>query len=1130
MQKIKQQQFENPLWGCDLGLTISRFLNTQNQTVMIITPDQLSAEKLYQTLKFFNDGSQIEAQLFPEWETLPYDHFSAHEDIISKRLDILNDLASQKKQVLIASVHVVMNRLSPSDYVSSKNINFQLGDKIDLENFRHGFIENGYRLVSQTFEHGEFAIRGSIIDVFPMGSDLPYRIELFDDEVDTIRSFDPETQTSIEKIEKINLLPALEYPLDEAGCTHFRNKWRKMFSGNPAQCPMYMDVSEGLSSAGLEYFIPLFFEETASLIDYLSNDSIILRYLDIHEKSTNFFQTVSRRHEQLAHDILRPILKPELAFFRTNDIFAKINFHQQIELKQLIQNPFPILLAEHKTKQPLAKLKQFLAEKTQRILFCADSKGRVEVLSQMLKSTEIKTHNVKTWHDFLNCNEKYCITAAIIDDGLIHDDILLISENQILGEHVGRRERTRRRKSNYDVSETDFSIKSLAELKIGDAIVHIEHGVGRYLGLETLAVSNRQDEYLKISYAGDSLLYVPVLDLNLVNRYGGMDPDNAPLHHLGTETWARAKRKAKQQVKDVAAELLHTYAQRALNKGHEFSLDEDSYQLFVSQFPFVETKDQESAIQAVMQDMQSTKTMDRLLCGDVGFGKTEVAMRAAFIAAMAGKQVAILAPTTLLCAQHFQTFSDRLADFPIKVEMISRFVSAAKQKQVLESLSDGKVDVIIGTHKLIGKQIKFKQLGLVIIDEEHRFGVNQKERFKSLRAEVDILTMTATPIPRTLNMSFAELRDLSIIATPPAKRLAIKTFVQKRNNGIIKEAISREILRGGQVYFLHNNVETINNIAKQISDLVPEARVAVGHGQMRERELEQTMLDFAKRKFNILVTTTIIETGIDIPTANTIIIDRADRFGLAQLHQLRGRVGRSHHQAYAYLLIPDPKAITKDAQKRLQAITEHEDLGSGFMLAVHDLEIRGAGELLGDSQSGHIQTIGFTLYMEMLERAVNSLKSGEDFDIEKPLHDDIEIDLGLSAIIPADYLPDIHLRLIFYKRIANAKESEALQKIKVEMIDRFGLLPESCANLFDVQTIKLLAIDIDIEKIRKFKDKIKITLKAKPRINVAKLLQLIREPNSHYSMLGATQIGIALDEKYNIITVIEQFISEVIDG
>lgn len=1089
------------LRGSSLALAIGQTARYHTSSLVIITPDLLTTHRLEQELQFF--APDIPLFVLPDWETLPYDNFSPHQDILSQRLLTLYRLPALQQGIILVPIATAMQRLAPRQYIESNTFILKTHDTLDINKTRLRLESAGYRYVSQVIEHGEFTIRGAILDLFPMGSTLPYRIDLLDEEVDSIRHFDPDTQRSTTVVEEIHLLPAREFPMSDAAISHFRQQWRDVFSGNPTNCPVYQDITQGITPAGIEYFLPLFFEHTETLFDYLPADSLLIRIGDLAASAENFWKEVKERHEQRRHDITRPILTPNTLFLSVDEVFGQMKPYSQITIQNesgkinFEIEALPDLSIEHKQHQPLSKLENYLRENKGRILFCAETPGRREALLDLLKTIHIQPHTYASWQEFLDNNDPISITIAPLDTGfsLTDPNITLIAESQLFGQQVLQ---YRRRKSQ--TTQTDAVVRNLAELHLHSPIVHIDHGIGRYLGLQTLQLGDMPAEYLTLEYAGGDKLYVPVSSLHLISRYSGGNPDLAPLHRLGTEQWQKAKRKAAEQVRDTAAELLDIYARRAARPGHSFDYPEAEYQTFASAFPFEETPDQQQAIMRVIEDMKSSKSMDRLICGDVGFGKTEVAMRAAFIAVQAGKQVAILVPTTLLAQQHYQNFSDRFADWPVHVDVISRFRSHEEQQTILKKLEAGKVDILIGTHKLLQKDIKFTRLGLLIIDEEHRFGVQQKERLKALRSEVDILTMTATPIPRTLNMAMSGMRDLSIIATPPARRLSIKTFVCEKNNAQIREAILREVLRGGQVYFLHNAVETIEKVAHDLSELVPEARIAIAHGQMRERELERVMVDFYHQRFNILLCTTIIETGIDVPSANTIIIDKADRFGLAQLHQLRGRVGRSHHQAYAYLLTAPEKTLTADAKKRLDAIISLEDLGAGFTLATHDLEIRGAGELLGEEQSGNMQAIGFSLYMELLERAVKALQSGKQPDTDLSLHNGAEIDLQIPALIPESYVHDVHSRLILYKRIANAPDQEALKEIQIEMIDRFGLLPQPTQQLFQITELKLKVQPIGIRKIDASNKGGRIEFEPHPNIDPLRLIQLIQKESHQYKL------------------------------
>ena len=1016
-----------------------------------------------------------------------------------------------------------MKRIAPLNYIDGNSFTLKTGERINLDEMRHRFERCGYQCVAQVLSPGEFAVRGSILDVYPMGSLMPYRIDLFDQDVDSIRTFDPDNQRSLEKIDEIALLPAREYPLTEQSISLFRQNWRDHFSGNPIHHTIYQSVSDGHSAPGIEYYLPLFFEKPATFFDYLPSSSIIVRPGDLNTTGDTFWTEIQERYEQRRYDVTHPIVTPSEIFLNTNEVFHNANQFAQIFCHQdpleekpghynFATQPPPICLVDHKANDPLIAVKNYLANTKSRVLFCAESAGRREALIELLKTGEVYTTITHDWTEFLNEQSSVCLTIAPLEIGLALTDplITLFAETQLFGTQVLQQRRRKQR-----AFDSDIIVRNLAELNIGAAVVHIDHGVGRYQGLQILQVNNYEAEYLTLEYAGGDKLYVPVASLHYISRYSGTDLENAPLNRLGSEQWQKAKRQAAEQIQDVAAELLDLYAIRAARPGFKYQTPDEQYRAFSAAFPFEETPDQQQAILQVVEDMTSAKPMDRLICGDVGFGKTEVAMRAAFIAVQASKQVAILVPTTLLAQQHYQNFTDRFADWPIRIEMLSRFRNSADQMNILKQLKEGKMDIIIGTHKLLQSDVHFHDLGLVIIDEEHRFGVQQKEKLKKLRAEVDILTLTATPIPRTLNMAMASIRDLSLIATPPARRLAIKTFVHMRNDSLIREAILREILRGGQVYFLHNAVETIQRIAEDLRTLVPEARIEVAHGQMRERELEQVMKDFYHHRFNVLVCTTIIETGIDIPAANTIIMDRADKLGLAQMHQLRGRVGRSHHQAYAYLLTPQQQAITPDAQKRLDAISALEELGSGFTLATHDLEIRGAGELLGEEQSGNIQAVGFSLYMELLDRAIHALKSGKEPDLEKPLQVGAEIDLQIPALIPSTYVPDPHTRLILYKRIANAQSDEELNELQVEFIDRFGLLPDAVKNLFHITHLKLIANSLGIRKIDANVSGGRLEFVPQPPIDPMKIIQLIQQYPNRYKLDGPDRLRFYSEQNTN---------------
>ncbi|WP_271411815.1 transcription-repair coupling factor [Pseudomonas sp. Q1-7] len=1114
--------------GAALSLAIAEATSAGKRFTLLLTADSQTAERLEQELGFF--APELDVLHFPDWETLPYDLFSPHQDIISQRVDTLYRLPEVRRGVLVVPITTALHRLAPTRFLLGSSLVLDVGQKLDVEQMRLRLEAAGYRCVDTVYEHGEFAVRGALIDLFPMGSDQPYRIDLFDDEIETLRTFDPETQRSVDKVDSIRLLPAREFPLDKKAVTDFRGRFRERFDVDFRRCPIYQDLASGITPAGIEYYLPLFFEETATLFDYLPTDTQVFSLPGIEQAAEQFWADVRNRYEERRVDPERPLVPPAELFLPVEDCFARLKGSPRLVLSQEDLEPgvgrerfsaraLPDLAIQAKATEPLAALRRFLDEFPGRVLFSAESAGRREVLLEMLARLKVRPQEVEGWPAFIASDQRLAITIAPLDEGLLLDDpgIALIAESPLFGQRVMQR---RRRERRGDAG--DNVIKNLAELREGAPVVHIDHGVGRYLGLITLEIDDQAAEFLALQYAEDAKLYVPVASLHLIARYTGSDDALAPLHRLGSEAWQKAKRKAAEQVRDVAAELLDIYARRAAREGYAFKDPKADYATFSAGFPFEETPDQQAAIEAVLADMLAPKPMDRLVCGDVGFGKTEVAMRAAFVAVHSGRQVAVLVPTTLLAQQHYNSFRDRFADWPVTVEVMSRFKSAKEVEGAAQQLAEGKIDIIIGTHKLLQDDVRFKNLGLAIIDEEHRFGVRQKEQLKSLRSEVDILTLTATPIPRTLNMAVAGMRDLSIIATPPARRLSVRTFVMERQNTAIKEALLRELLRGGQVYYLHNEVATIEKCAAELAELVPEARIAVGHGQMRERELEQVMSDFYHKRFNVLVASTIIETGIDVPSANTIVIERADKFGLAQLHQLRGRVGRSHHQAYAYLLTPPRKQMTPDAEKRLEAIANAQDLGAGFVLATHDLEIRGAGELLGEGQSGQIQAVGFTLYMEMLERAVKAIRKGEQPNLEQPLGGGPEINLRVPALIPEDYLPDVHARLILYKRIASAADEDGLKELQVEMIDRFGLLPEPTKHLVRLTLLKLQAEKLGIRKVDAGPQGGRIEFAADTCVDPLVLIKLIQGQPKRYKFEGATQFKFQVpmerpEERFNTL-------------
>jgi len=1104
----RQPLYWSRLYGAAPALLIAAATRFRG-LALVIAPDSQTALRLEAELRIFG-GANLEILAFPDWETLPYDGFSPHQDILSQRLAALYQLPQRRQGILVAPVATLMQRLAPRDYLDRYALLLTVGEQLALDPFRQRLEAAGYNCVSQVVEHGEFAVRGSILDLFPMGARRPYRIELFDDEVESIRDFDPDTQLSVDKVERIRLLPAREFALDKESITRFRQAWRRQFEGDPQRSMIYREVSAGHAPGGIEYYLPLFFEQPATLFDHLPESTLVIRLEGVDAAMAAFQEQIMDRYEQHRYDAERPLLPPPSLFLEAAHVDQALTRYPRIELQAADDHgviyptlPPPALPFQPRHERPAEALEQFLTEFPGRALIAAESAGRREVLLETLRGYGLQPVVCKNWAEFLAREElRLALAVAPLEQGLLLTDppLAIIAEPQLYGE---RARQTRRRAQSRD---PDVIIRNLSDLNPGAPIVHEEHGIGRYAGLQRLEAAGIDGEFVIIEYAGGARLYVPVATLHLLSRYTGAAPEHAPLHKLGSGQWEKAKRKAAEQVNDAAAELLDLYARREARPGYAFRLSEADCIAFAAAFPFEETADQQTAIEAVIADLRSAKPMDRVVCGDVGFGKTEVAMRAAFVAVQDGRQVAVLAPTTLLAQQHYQNFLDRFADWPVRIELLSRFRSAKQQAETLKALAEGKVDILIGTHKLLQDSIQFKRLGLVVVDEEHRFGVRHKERLKALRAEVDILTLTATPIPRTLNMAMAGLRDLSIIATPPAGRLAVKTFVGQWNPATIREACQRELKRGGQIYFLHNEVETIQRMAARIAELAPQARIAIAHGQMRERELEQVMLDFYHRRCNLLLCTTIIESGIDVPRANTILINRADKLGLAQLHQLRGRVGRSHHRAYAYLIVPPKKAMTNDAVKRIEAIESLEDLGAGFLLASHDLEIRGAGELLGEAQSGQIHEVGFSLYMDLLERAVQALKAGKVPELDRPLDHGPEIELQSPALIPDDYLPDVHSRLIIYKRIASAGDQGELRELQVEMIDRFGLLPTPIKNLFRVTGLKLLAMPIGVKKIEAGPKGGRIVFGPEPKVDSARLVRLIQQQPQVYKLDGKDKL------------------------
>ena len=1094
--------------------------NLSADPILIITRTANEAQEMLLALRFFlgpKDAARL--ALFNDYETLPYDVFSPAEDLISERLEVLHRAAVAKGKdnlILISSVANMLHRLPPVEYVTSRSLCLKVGDEIQPDKFRATLVERGYRVTETVSTHGEIAIRGSLIDIFAMGMKWPCRIDLFDTEVESIRTFDPETQLTRQKVEEINVLPGREFPLDQASIQEFRTRWHQRFDSDPRNSAVYEAVSKGYSPQGIESYLPLFFEETANLLDYLPENTQLIQLENLTKATEEFWKQLLERKEQYSGNIESPLLEPNQLYLSVADTFSAQNNFPRVRLgkqqntsQEMVSAPreLPDVTFHYKQENPFAGLIS-LCSQIEKVLICTESAGRRELMLETLSKANIRPKAFDNWQDFSQSEEKIGICVGQISSGWMSADyaIALVAENDLLNERV-QQQKQERKKTQSNWANSEEIIRNLTELRPDSPVVHIEHGIGRFIGLETLKVNGADHEFLALLYANGNKLYVPVDSLEQISRYSGADADTAPLHRLGNEQWDKAKRKAREQIRDTAAELLEVYAQRQARKGTALDFNRDDYQRFCNEFPFEETEDQLTSIAAVEADLSSPRPMDRLVCGDVGFGKTEIAMRAAFIATSAGKQVVILVPTTLLARQHLDTFRDRFANWPVKVDAVSRLKTAAEQDATIDTFDDGKLDILIGTHKLLHQELDTTNLGLLIVDEEHRFGVRQKEVLKSLKAEVDLLTLTATPIPRTLNMAMASIRDLSIIATPPARRLAIKTFVQPQENRVIQEAIQRELMRGGQVYFVHNEIRSIERRAIEIQELVPTARIAIGHGQMREQELERIITDFYHQRYDILLCTTIIETGIDIPTANTMIIDRADKFGLAQLHQLRGRVGRSHHQAYAFMLTPDKRSITADAQKRLIAIEEADHLGSGFALATHDLEIRGAGELLGDNQSGQIQAIGFELYQDMLERAVRDIQSGKKVSLEED-RKQLEVKLGVPALIPDEYLPDVNTRLQLYKRIAGAKHESALRQLQIEMIDRFGLLPDPVKTLFALTKIKLDAAPLGIIKIDMGEASGSVSFVENPPIDPMKLIELVQKYPNQYKFSGSSRIQV----------------------
>jgi transcription-repair coupling factor (superfamily II helicase) len=1109
---------------------LAQLAQSAGKTLVILTAEPLEAQRLSEEIPIF--ASALKVRPLPDWETLPYDSFSPHQDLISERLRTLHALSHNEVDVLTVPITTALYRLAPPSFLAAYTFSFRQKDKLDETALRTQLTLANYAHVSQVTAPGEFCIRGSLIDLFPMGSIVPYRIDLFDDEIESIRAFDIDTQRSLYPVGEVQLLPGREFPMDEIARNHFRAQFREVFEGDPSRALPYRDIGHGIAFAGIEYYLPLFFETTATLFDYLPANSLIVSMGDIDDAMRRFTQDTASRYQFLKSDRERPVLPPAALFLQAEALFEQLKQFPRIALMPEALHPdimsAPDIGVSRRAEDPLQKLRLVLnrdaaleqvrtktsaaklANQGTRVVLCVDSHGRRETIVQMLAehqiAPDVQTESVAT---FLDGDARFAITVARLATGFAipTQGLIFLTENDLYPGHGGTARRGKRDQER--ASNVEAMVRDLSELREGDPVVHAQHGIGRYHGLVNLDMGEGEMEFLYLEYGNKTTLYVPVAQLHVIARYSGTDPDSAPLHLLGSGQWEKARKKAAQQVRDTAAELLDIYAKRAARQGFSFKLPLGDYELFAEGFGFEETVDQATAIQCVLDDMTSGRPMDRLVCGDVGFGKTEVALRAAFLAIANGKQVALLCPTTLLAEQHAQTFSDRFADWPVRVVELSRFRSAKEVSAAIAGINDGTIDIVIGTHKILSKDVQFKRLGLVIIDEEHRFGVRQKEALKSLRAEVDVLTLTATPIPRTLGMSLEGIRDFSVIATAPQKRLAIKTFVRREDNSTIREALLRELKRGGQVYFLHNEVDTIHNRRARLEELVPEARIAVAHGQMGERDLEQVMKGFYQQKFNVLLCTTIIETGIDVPSANTILIHRADRFGLAQLHQLRGRVGRSHHQAYAYLMTPGEDAITKNAKKRLEAIQAMEELGSGFFLAMHDLEIRGTGEVLGESQSGNIQEIGFSMYNDMLNEAVRALKAGVEPDLDAPFSAGCEVNLHAPALLPADYCGDVPARLSLYKRLSSTADEDNLIRIQEELIDRFGKLPDPARTLIATHKLRLLGLPLGIQKIDASEGQINLQFKQNTTVDPMRLIELVQKQR-HIRFAGPDKLRIEL--------------------
>ena len=1112
----KRFTLPRPIGSAD-ALLLARFAQAQKaegRLTAIVNAEPADTQRLEAELPFF--APELRVAVFPDWETLPYDTFSPHQDLISERLATLWRIQQGDVDVVLMPASTALVRLAPPSFLAGYTFHFKQKTQLNEAALKAQLTLAGYTHVSQVVSPGEYAVRGGLIDLFPMGSLVPYRVDLFGDEVDSIRTFDPDSQRSLYPVPEVRLLPGREFPMDEESRAAFRARWREKVEGDPTKVRLYKDIGAGIATAGIEYYLPLFFDSTATIFDYFGANAAIALHGEIDESLKRFWVDTRERHRFLQHDKERPILPPEDLFLRPEDFFTLANAHAVLAVrgKEPVEwaRPLPDLSVDRGAPDPLKRLQLHLGATPHRVLVVAESEGRRESLLELLRDHKIEPPTVKSLAEFEAGDERYAIAVAPMAEGFFwteaNKNIQFVTETELFATTPT----ARRKRKQEQASDVNALIKDLSELKVGDPVVHINHGIGRYVGLENIDLGEGASEFLILEYADKATLKIPVSQLHLISRYTGVSPDEAPLHRLGSGQWEKAKRKAAEQVRDTAAELLNLYARRAAREGFAFRFTPHDYEAFAASFGFEETPDQKAAIHAVIQDMVSPRPMDRLICGDVGFGKTEVALRAAFVAVTGGKQVAILAPTTLLAEQHYQNIADRFGKWPVKVAELSRFRSAKEVKAALEGIADGTIDIVVGTHKLISKDVKFKRLGLLVIDEEHRFGVRHKEAIKAMRAEVDVLTLTATPIPRTLGMALEGLRDLSVIATAPQRRLAIKTFVRNEGTSVIREAVLRELKRGGQVYFLHNEVETIENRREKLAELLPEARIAVAHGQMPERQLEAVMRDFVAQRYNVLLCSTIIETGIDVPSANTIVISRADKFGLAQLHQLRGRVGRSHHQAYAYLLVPDIEGLTKQAAQRLEAIQNMEELGSGFYLAMHDLEIRGAGEVLGENQSGNMMEVGFQLYNDMLSEAVRSLKAGKEPDLLSPLSATTEINLHAPALLPDDYCGDVHTRLSLYKRLATADRTEQIDTMLEEITDRFGKLPAQGQTLFDVHRLRVLAKPYGVTKIDAAPALMVISFRPNPPVDAMRIIELVQK-NRHIKLAGNEKLRIERETK-----------------